>query len=200
MSLTEFVFIEFAMKSIYYFHTNEGFQTTLTDLRNRFDVIKSSHPNVLKLVDITNTRIAATALYIAHTSNPMVLANIIKSNPLPGRKFRDEIEHKNVYSKTLHVTPLINDYIKRGSSNMNIEILGELEDALLKEDPKAERIRITDRQYLHLAIYHLSSLSNRNLLSAISASSQLHPFLKIGLHSDRVLGENLSKKIPKKKT
>jgi len=78
------------------------------------------------------------------------------------------------------VRPSMGDYLKAGASKLNIEYFGPKEDRALEKDQKAERLRITERQYIHLAIIYLAQMTERNIKAAFLGSQDIYPFKPAG--------------------
>ncbi|MGB0906901.1 MAG: hypothetical protein ACPGVT_05350 [Maricaulaceae bacterium] len=168
------------MNSIFYFDTRPKFQDVLNSLRDTFSEIVASDKDSFRDVDVTNTRIVAAALQVAYSSSPNDLSHYAQNMDMPYRAYKDKEADSSAVHKTVHLSPLMVDYLKGGASKLNIEVLGPAEDLLHPGKKPEKRIRLGERQYLHVAIYHLHSLSDANISNAIKASYNIHPFKKVG--------------------
>jgi len=169
------------MKSIYFFDQRPGFQAVMSELKTLFLGVCEANPDATKDISINTGRIIAAALQAAQDADLRVLADLIAYDKIPGRSFKDKIKTDGAKFKTVHLPLMMTDYLKAGAATMNIHVLGPLEDrARANSSTNDVEFRITPRQYLHLAVLHLATLSEDHQLISLVSSNILYPFVIMG--------------------
>lgn len=168
------------MNTIYYFSTEPEFQAKMESVFDIYRSLQANHPDALSEINLNKNRVVAAAIFAASNAKATRLVQLAKPKNLPSRTYRDEKGPTIALHKTVHLTPSMGDYLKAGASKLNIEYFGPKEDRALEKDPKAERLRITERQYMHLAIIYLAQMTERNIKAAFLGSQDIYPFKPAG--------------------
>lgn len=181
------------MKTIVRFYTGQAFQDLLESLVEEYKILKTEHPRAFVNISISVKRIVAAALIASHDAPTNELCWLMDEALIPDRSHEDKAPADKPFQSTLGASMRIIDYAKFGSTRLNIDVFGPIEDHRQDLNPAAaERYRLTYRQYIHISLIYLSQLSAQNKIVSILASEEIDPFNRKG-PGERVKSEAIER-------
>lgn len=167
------------MAKIIRLSADPAFQEVYQGLLEQYKNKRASKPSMFGDMRISGRRIVAAAIMASDEVAPSDLLKTYKQGLMPSHRFKeDEVAGRGT---VLHVPLLMLDHIKMGTARMNIAHFGPLEDKTREAGDRKARIRLTERQYLHLIICYLKKQNWNTKLLAIRASEEIYPIKWSGM-------------------